>query len=496
MPNDIFYSNVDLYKRGLFDFMGWIDYDTGEEFTFHKKQIRALEMLNDDTTGNPGYGGAARGGKSLLICADGLFSCYAYPGITNLLGRKKLQNLFDTTWRTMGQLYRSFEFKVGNEPTADCNAPSLYNKNVFYKEVGSTIMLKNLVYEPSDPEMSDFGSMEIYKAYIDQSEQIDIRVIDKVSERKGTHRLCAEYGVQGKKLEVFNPSKNHVNTRYWIPFRDGKESDTRKFVRALPTDNPARAAQVWVSEKETEYRNGDMSEVDYQKQILGNFDYDDDPSTLIDYQKSLAIFENKHVLNSGTGKRFITCDVALRGSDKAVFMVWEGFTIIHCESHAETSGKDVLDIIKRLKDKYLVLSKNIVFDADGVGGGLSGHIRGAFEFHNGAKAVYDQNYQNLKTQCYYILTDFVNNNWVYFNTYLDEETKQEIIEELAQVKEKHGDKDGKLQLIGKDEVKKNIGRSPDYSDAMAMRMVFELRDASTTMKLKKEAYRKYWLEAA
>jgi len=55
-----------------------------------------------------------------------------------------------------------------------------------------------------------------------------------------------------------------------------------------------------------------------------------------------------------------------------------------------------------------------------------------------------------------------------------EETKQIIIEELEQIKAKDADKDGKRKVISKDEIKANLGRSPDYADTLMMRMWFEL----------------------
>ena len=36
------------------------------------------------------------------------------------------------------------------------------------------------------------------------------------------------------------------------------------------------------------------------------------------------------------------------------------------------------------------------------------------------------------------------------------------------------DKDGKLKLIPKENIRSIIGRSPDYSDAIMMRMYYEL----------------------
>ncbi len=52
---------------------------------------------------------------------------------------------------------------------------------------------------------------------------------------------------------------------------------------------------------------------------------------------------------------------------------------------------------------------------------------------------------------------------------------QELIrEDLEQVKGKDVDKDAKVKLVGKDEMKENLGRSPDYGDCLMMRLYFEL----------------------
>ena len=85
-----------------------------------------------------------------------------------------------------------------------------------------------------------------------------------------------------------------------------------------------------------------------------------------------------------------------------------------------------------------------------------------------------ENYQNLKTQCYYILADKVNNHEIGIEIENDELFKKLLTEELEQVKSKDLDKGGKLRIVPKDEVKEIIGRSPDYSDAMMMRIWFTL----------------------
>ena len=49
-----------------------------------------------------------------------------------------------------------------------------------------------------------------------------------------------------------------------------------------------------------------------------------------------------------------------------------------------------------------------------------------------------------------------------------------LLEELEQVKLAAIPDVQKLKILGKDAIKKIIGRSPDFSDALMMRMFFEL----------------------
>ena len=71
------------------------------------------------------------------------------------------------------------------------------------------------------------------------------------------------------------------------------------------------------------------------------------------------------------------------------------------------------------------------------------------------------------------LTDLINKGQVGINCE-DVNAKNDIIEELEQVRTKDADKDNKLQIINKDSVKAIIGRSPDFADALAMRCYYEI----------------------
>ena len=53
--------------------------------------------------------------------------------------------------------------------------------------------------------------------------------------------------------------------------------------------------------------------------------------------------------------------------------------------------------------------------------------------------------------------------------------KDDLTKELEQVRRDKIDRDTKLAILPKEKVKQIIGRSPDYADALMMRMFYELK---------------------
>ncbi len=192
-----------------------------------------------------------------------------------------------------------------------------------------------------------------------------------------------------------------------------------------------------------------------------------------------SIFTNDFVVG---GKRCITADIALHGSDKFVVGGWDGFRLTDCIILPKSDGKQVVEKILWLRNKNGVPTSNIAYDADGVGGFLAGYIKGAIAFNNGGTPINESNqkmqYRNLKSQCYFKLAERINNNLLYVAC---EVPKDELSEELKAVKNANVDKDGKLGVIAKEDVKEIIGRSPDLSDMLMMREVFELKKTGMTV---------------
>jgi hypothetical protein len=63
---------------------------------------------------------------------------------------------------------------------------------------------------------------------------------------------------------------------------------------------------------------------------------------------------------------------------------------------------------------------------------------------------------------------------------LDPTVIDDLTQELLSVRLKDTDKDNKVTVQSKDEMKKVLGKSPDLSDALMMRMYFEVKNLKST----------------
>jgi hypothetical protein len=129
---------------------------------------------------------------------------------------------------------------------------------------------------------------------------------------------------------------------------------------------------------------------------------------------------------------------------------------------------------------HKVHPSNLIVDADGVGGGAADILRGV-NFINNAGALHKQNFSNLKSQCYDKLSQMLKERKISINI-LDTSVVDDLTQELLAVKLKDIDKDNKVAVQSKDEMKKILGKSPDLADSIMMRMYYEIKNMNTTGK--------------
>ncbi len=216
----------------------------------------------------------------------------------------------------------------------------------------------------------------------------------------------------------------------------------------------------------------------FQRLFKGNWDYVDSPNALVDRDALEVIFENDHVEE---GVYLLTADVARYGSDKAVIGVWSGWRLIEVLEFKISSTTEIEHAIRVFRMKYKIPKTRCIADGDGVGGGvvdgagIKGFVNGARPIkEKGLKGLEMPEYKNLQVQCLYKLAEIINEGKIWITADLSSEQKAHIIQELFQIQSKNTS-NRKLDCKNKQEIKEDIGRSPDYRDMIFMRVFFELK---------------------
>src|SRR6478752_2157948 len=374
------------------------------------KQEHAIYFLKDNVTEEVLYGGAAGGGKSALGCLWLMEMCQKYPGTRLLMGRSKLKTLKETTLNTFFEL--ASNLNITNQFTY--NAQS----NVIYWNNGSEILLKDLFLYPSDPEFDSLGSLEITGAFIDECNQLVYKAWQVVKSR--CRYKLGEFNLMPKMLGSCNPAKNWVYKVFYKTYKNKDLDNEKKFIQALPTDNPHLPQS---------YLNALLSLDKNSKERLyfGNWEYDDDPSALIDFDAIYDYFNPVHI--EKTGVRYLTIDVARKGKDKTIYRIWDGFLCVKRVSLAVSKVNEVVDGGRNLKSQCSVLMAKRISE------------RGCGEICD------------------------------------NKDVRDMVSEEMEQVKLKDIDKDGRVSISPKEVVKDHLGRSPDDWDSIMMREFFELAPA-------------------
>ena len=428
-----------------------------------KTQTRCWEYLNDDKTTEILYGGGVAGGKSFILCLWVITQCIQYPETRHLIGRTVLQTLKLTTLKTFFQVCNM----MGLKPVEHYNYNQQNNVITFYN--GSEVILKDLQYQPSDPDANFLGSLEITSASIDEAQQVD-RNVYSVLKSRIRYKLI-QYNLKPKILLTANPGTNFIKTDFYDPWVKEELPDNIQFVQSLITDNP-HISQDYIDNLNT------LPTIQKRRLLYGDWSYNEDESSVFNIDSiTSSLFRN---IPNNKDQKYLSCDIARFGSDSTVIVVWVGLTIVDIKVLKKLDTVEVSNEIRDLIKFHGIHPNNIIVDSDGIGGSIVDQIR-TKPFLNGSKALHDENFQNLKTQCYVKLSELFNDGKISIN--IDNPTIIDTLtQELMVIKYTKVDQDTKVSITSKDESKRLLGRSPDISDAVMMRTYFELKNNKTTGK--------------
>lgn len=422
------------------------------------KQSLIFDLFNDDITTEVVYGGSLSSGKSYLLAALLIMKSLQCPGIRIGLARGTLTNLKKTTVISIMECLDNW----GLLPNVHYNYNSTSGLIQFRN--GSEIVLVELTNIPSDPQFTRLGGLLLTMGAIDEVTEIDERAKQIFQSRLGRWKNN-ELKLKPFLIMTCNPSKSSFIYRdYYRPFKDGKLKPYQKFVQALPSDNPYLPAGYIENLEQT------MTFSERKRLLQGEWDLENDPRGLFKSEDVYLMYDKSIVFDTDKTMR-LSCDVAFT-SDKCVLIVWEGLTIKKIISGQRAEDDTLIKLITDVATEWKVKPYNICWDADGVGKFLMQHFPSGKEIHNNGKTLQNHGYRNLKSELFFKLADLVK----LCNVKIDDLSfKKEIEEELSVIKHKPKDTMDKIELISKADMKRELGRSPDYADAMAYGMVFHLK---------------------
>lgn len=433
------------------------------------KQKECVKAWIDETATDIVYGGAKGGAKSFTGCKLIFGDALIYPGTYYFIARKKLNDLRKFTIPSINECFEDWGIDI--HKYAKFNG----NDNFYTIHNESRVYLLEVAFMPSDEKYMRFGSMQFTRGWGEEVGEWDEAAKNNLQAAVGRWKNDI-YNLKPKFLQTCNPAKNYLYRDYYKPWRNGTLDPWKRFIQALPTDNKRLSADYIENLKRTLNRN------EKERLLYGNWEADDDPAALIDYEKACEVFTNTHIKKGN--RKYITSDIARLGGDRIVIIDWyEWYGVVTAYK------KEKLNVtttrIEAHRFRMGIGKSDVIVDSDGMGSGVEdfGGFKG---FINNARPMPDpkkptdatgkpvvENFDNLKSQCGFRMAEIINSNGIYLEC--EDNMKELIIEEFEQVKQKVLDSDMKKGLMPKDKIKEAIGRSPDFWDAILMRVFFELK---------------------
>lgn len=433
------------------------------------KQFEALQYLMDQQTKVVWYWGAAGWGKTILAVMWLIIMCLKYPWVRYWVFRRYIQDAKDTTLPSIQKAFYLLWLQQDEHYYIKDN-----NKLIEFPN-WSTIIIRGLQEKPSDIHFTKLWSLELTGAFVEEANECPAQGMEVLKGRLGRWQNL-EMNIPIKMLCCFNPDKWYVYNMFYKPFKEGKETKGVKFIPALPTDNPHLGEDY----KDTIRGYKHTNKILYERLWLWNFDYDDSPWRIFDYDKLLDMKTNPNY----SWDYYITSDVAGEWKDKSVILVWNWFKVIDYRIITKNKvDENFLKQYRTLAHKYWIGMSSVVADKTWIWEWVVGML-GCKGFVSNASPIQDreyemdktqkQNYNNIRSQCYFKLAEAVEKNKINLSI-LDGALFSQLVEELDVTVEVDFDKETPRKIIPKEKLKEKTWRSPDLADAVMMRMFFELK---------------------
>lgn len=186
------------------------------------------------------------------------------------------------------------------------------------------------------------------------------------------------------------------------------------------------------------------------------------------------------------GKNYASCDIAFEGGDSLVMWLWHGWHIQDIFVY-KSNAKSTLSAVRAKLQEWGVPEENFTYDLNGLGQTFKGFFPRAIPFNN-MGYVDDQYrgiYHDLKSQCAYLFAHKIIDGEISINPRLLHQKYSGkgfdraplsliLMKERKAIRADESSSERGFSLIRKGQMKNVVGHSPDFIEALLMRMIFDI----------------------
>ena len=410
------------------------------------------------------YGGAIRGGKSVVALSLIILLARIFPGSRWAIVRRDLPTLRRNTIPTLERI-RPGRF-VG----------PLNKSSWTYRCANGSELLLFPETLKSDPDLDRWKGLEVNGFVLEEANELGEISFNKALERAGTWILQPR---QPPPLVLLtcNPARNWVKRTFYDPWKLRALAPPFFYLPAHVTDNP-HIPENYLTALEQLKRTDPHA---YNRFVKGDWDEADDPTQLIRFEWVDAARSVEPV----RGKKGLGVDVARYGDDDTVFAHRDGNVLTRLERHHGLAIDRTSDLVAARAHEGPVDADAINVDVVGLGAGVVDNCRRAGyavrEVQSGGRALVRPtpdgaavslySFNNLRSQLWWELREALREGRLAFDV-----DDPRLYEDLTAPRYSiSGDRTIKVE--SKDEIKKRIGRSTDAGDAVVYAFA-DLRDGA------------------
>jgi len=318
-----------------------------------------------------------------------------------------------------------------------------------------------------------------------------------IPERDGKIRYCFMDGDDVSTIywgntrdEVYEQCKETID-RHWKPEYEEYGTPQELFIKSVAFVEAKLSDNKKLMQSDGSYlaNLANQSEEQRARDLDGNWKYRSLGDDLIKLSNMDYFFKNE--FQYGDKKRRASCDVAFDGGDNLVLWFWVGNHIQDIFTCSATS-KTAMQNVKNKLEEWHVLEEDFTYDLSGIGQSFKGFFPNAQPFNNreSVEDRYKGQYDNIKSQCAYLFYHKLNNGEISINPdiltqkfsgkgYSNVPLRDVLMNERKAIKKDINQTDKGFCIIKKMDMKRAVGHSPDFIEAMLMRFIFDIKQQKT-----------------